>query len=173
MLPDVEGGMLPPGAGPPPKTAHRRCSGHKEAQNAQKGMILDYAVEAGQRIHKPRMDTDKHGFRTGSFFHPPGESAIFCMPFVSVFIRVHPWLNCRFWDDCFALQPQWTTANHAKYADTNSSDLFCVFRVFRGLQAHQSSHGFFRRAASHGSTAGRMPAATEVRSRPPPKTAHR
>jgi hypothetical protein len=53
---------------------------------------LDSAVEAGQRIHKPQMDTDKHGFLTGSFFHPPGESAIFCKPFVSVFIRVHPWL---------------------------------------------------------------------------------
>ncbi len=57
-------------------------------------LILDSAVEAGQRIHKPLTDTDTHGFLTGSFFLPPGESAIFCKPVASVFIRVHPWLCC-------------------------------------------------------------------------------
>jgi len=39
---------------------------------------LDSAVAVGQRIHKPRMHTDKHGFRGGHFIHPPGERSWFC-----------------------------------------------------------------------------------------------
>jgi hypothetical protein len=158
-------GMLPPGPGP---RLSKQSPKMFRPQKSAKDMMLDYAVEAGQRIPKPQMDTDERGFRTGAFFHPPGESAIFCMPFVSVFIRVHPWLNCRFWDDCFAVRPQWTTANHAKYADTNSSDLFCVFRVFRGLQAHQSAHGFCRRAYRIGEN--RISQIEDLRCLPPLKT---
>jgi hypothetical protein len=43
------------------------------------------------------MDTDKHGFDVTNEPHLPHEAALLPKPFISVSIRVHPWLNCGFW----------------------------------------------------------------------------